>query len=170
MPNPTLYPSTVTPPRPPSKFEQRASQAKTMYGNAYEPACVTFRARLQARYRGDAEAIRDIGASIPQLTAFAAKRGMKPEDLAHMLSRVREYVDFPRDEATQNVIAAKSWGGMRMARGSSEEAAADVAKFNVFIQDLRREVPYVGKLATENGARVDRDFIEIGASYSAAPK
>ena len=38
-----------------------------------------------------------------------------------------------------------------------------IDRFNTFMKDLRAEVPYVGRIATETGARVDRQFIELGA-------
>jgi hypothetical protein len=145
------------------KFERRAAQAQRLYGSPFGHAIASFQSRLEARYRHDAEALRNIRSSIPQLEAFAAKRGMTGSDVQAMLGRVREYVEFPRDAATQEKIANNSFESMRLDRGSSEEATKAVGRFNTFMKDLRAEVPYVGRIASETGARVDRQFIELGA-------
>jgi hypothetical protein len=148
---------------PHAKWERRAAQAQRLYGSPFSHAIGSFQARMEARYRHDAEAVRNIRSSIPQLEAFAAKRKMSGADVQALLGRVREYVEFPRDAATQETIATNSFEAMRLDRGSTEDAQAAVGRFNRFMSDLRAEVPYVGRIASETGARVDRQFIELGA-------
>jgi hypothetical protein len=148
---------------PHAKWEKRSAQAQRLYGSPFSHAIGSFQARMEARYRHDAEAVRNIRSSIPQLEAFAAKRGMTGSDMQALLSRVHEFVQFPRDAATQETLANNSFEAMRLDRGSIEDAQAAVGRFNTFMKDLRAEVPYVGRIATETGARVDRQFIELGA-------
>jgi hypothetical protein len=149
-----------------SKFERRDAQAAALHPTSRGRALGNFQWQLERRFRDDAEALQNIRASIRQIDAFAARRGMDDIETGNMLSRVVEYVQFPRDRATQETIAGKTFEAMRLERGSTEQANEAARRSSKFVNDLVTEVPYVGKLVTEHGARCDRQFVEIGARYS----